>query len=222
MCNADCILFCAINLRGEEITGKKVLEIGSSNVNGSIRPFVESFNPDQYIGIDIAEGKGVDLICDAHIINEKFDNESFDIVISTEMLEHVKDWRKVISNIKNVCKRGGIIILTTRSYGTSYHGHPYDFWRYEYEDMQEIFSDCSIDKLERDDFANGVFLRVSKPEDFKEKDLSDYELYCIINNKRSKEVSEETYRTIFYYKLVIKEFLKKILNKILKLFGVQS
>jgi len=39
-------------------------------------------------GIDFIEGPGVDLVLDAHQLTSAFERNSFDIVVSTEMLEH--------------------------------------------------------------------------------------------------------------------------------------
>jgi len=92
MCNSECIEFGVRNLTIEEVTGKKIIEIGSNDVNGSLRPIIEAWGkPDEYVGVDIIDGPGVDLICPAEKIIEKFGKESFDIVISTEMIEHVRD-----------------------------------------------------------------------------------------------------------------------------------
>ena len=52
------------------------------------------------VGVDIVQGIGVDEICSADEILDKYGKVSFDIIISTEMLEHVKDWRKVVSNFR--------------------------------------------------------------------------------------------------------------------------
>ena len=38
-----------------------------------------------------------------------FGHESFDVVICTETLEHIMDWRSAINNMKGVLKRGGYI-----------------------------------------------------------------------------------------------------------------
>ena len=107
MCHASCITFGAVNLYPEEVKGKRIIEVGSQDVNGSLRPIIESWKPAEYIGVDLVEGSGVDVICDAEEIVERFGRESFDVVISTEVLEHVRDWRKVLSNIKNICRPGG-------------------------------------------------------------------------------------------------------------------
>jgi len=209
MCNVTGILFGAINLSKDEIKGKKVLEVGSYDMSGSLRSYVESLKPSEYIGIDIEEGPCVDVVCKAEDVLEKFGKESFDVVISTELLEHVKDWRKVISNLKNVCKPDGIILLTTRSYGFNYHAFPYDYWRYELADMKEIFSDFEVSRLEKDVKEPGIFVKAKKPVDFKQNDLSDYELYSIVSDKRVKEIKNDDFNSFYFWKITTKARMKK-------------
>jgi SAM-dependent methyltransferase len=134
------VIFVAKYLSKHEIVGKRVIEFGSYDVNGTVRPLILHCNPAEYVGVDIENGPGVDVVCNAENVVDKFGKENFDIVISTELLEHVRDWRRVISNIKNVCAPGGIIVITTRSYGCGVHPYPYDFWRFQLDDMNEIFS----------------------------------------------------------------------------------
>jgi len=193
------------NLKKEEINNKKVLEVGSKYVNGSVRPIIEKFfQPEKYVGIDIEQGKFVDEVLPAEKLIEHFGQQSFDVVISTEVLEHVKDWRMVIHNIKRVLKEGGVVYITTCSKGFPYHSYPYDFWRYEIDDMKNIFSDFIIEKLEKDNIESlGVFLKAKKPFNFKENDLTNYELYCILEDKRIKNIEENN----------IEKFQKKILRK---------
>ncbi len=180
MCHLTSLKFGEENLSPEEVIGKEVIEVGSYNMHGSLRGYVESQVPAKYIGVDIQEGEGVDIICRAEDIVEKFGEENFDIVISTETFEHIKDWKSAISNIKNICKPNGIILITTRSKGYLYHPSPNDYWRYEIKDMKYIFSDCIIEKLEEDSSPRpGVFLKARKPVDFVEKDLSDYKVFRI-------------------------------------------
>ena len=210
MCNAYCILFGAINLKPEEVEGKRVIEIGSYDTNGTLRPLVESYRPREYIGVDIVEGPGVDMICRAEDILGKFGKESFEVIISTELIEHIQDWRKVVHNIKNIGKPGGIFLITTRSFGAPYHGHPYDFWRYECEDMKYIFSDCLIEKLEKDPLK-GVFVKVKKPAKFAERNLSDYKLYSILLNRRVKEIAEKDFKK-YSKRLIMKKKIKNFLS----------
>lgn len=65
--------------------------------------------PEIRVGIDVEPGKFVDILLPAEKLVECFGEESFDVVISTEVLEHVSDWRNVINNMKRVLKCGGYI-----------------------------------------------------------------------------------------------------------------
>ena len=95
--NYEVVEFFLQNLRKEEFQNKKVLEIGSKNVNGSLRPIIERLlDPKEYIGIDIEEGKGVDLVLPVEKLTNIFKEETFDVIICTEVIEHVRKWRLVI------------------------------------------------------------------------------------------------------------------------------
>jgi SAM-dependent methyltransferase len=172
-----------------EFAGKRVLEVGSRFGNGSVRPLIERFcRPREYVGIDIEAGKYVDVILPAERLVEHFGPESFDAVISTEVLEHVFDWRTVVNNMKAVLKPGGFIYITTRSRGFPYHASPHDHWRYEIEDMEKIFGDFEIIALEKDWEAPGVFLKARKPTNWSPNDLSQIELYSIVLGRRTREI----------------------------------
>jgi SAM-dependent methyltransferase len=159
--------------------------------------------------VDIAEGSGVDQVCDVENLVKKFGMKRFDIVIATELLEHVREWKKAISNIKNVCRPNGSILITTRSFGFPYHGYPYDFWRFESSDVQNIFADCHILALERDCSVPGVFVKARKPREFTEVALANYELYSTVANKRAMEIHESDFRSLYFRRLVMKQRLMK-------------
>ncbi len=191
MTNFGCAVFVAKGLSHDYLpgTGLRALEVGSRLDYGGYRAIADLHGGfSEYVGVDIEEGPGVDVVCEAERLVERFGTEAFDAVITTELIEHVRDWRLVVSNLKNVCRPGGIIIVTTRSKGYGYHAAPYDFWRYELSDMENIFSDCEILLLEKDLEEPGGFVKVRKPEDFVENDLSEYCLLSIMANRRMKEI----------------------------------
>ncbi|MGQ9691607.1 MAG: class I SAM-dependent methyltransferase [Thermoproteota archaeon] len=110
MCRVLIFEFFIDNVRAEEFEGKRVLEVGSKYVNGSIRPFIEKFlKPREYIGVDIEPGKFVDVIVPAEKLVDCLGRETFDVVICTETLEHISDWRAAINNMKECLKSGGYI-----------------------------------------------------------------------------------------------------------------
>ena len=53
MCRVLVLEFFMDNVNVEEFKDKRVLEVGSKYVNGSVRPFIERFlGPKEYIGAD--------------------------------------------------------------------------------------------------------------------------------------------------------------------------
>ena len=140
-------------------------------------------------------------MAEAGQIARVFGEESFDLVVSTETLEHIRDWRGAVSNIKRVCRRGGVVLLTTRSIGFPYHAYPHDFWRYDPVDVQAIFSDMELVMLERDsEITPGVFAKIRKPLNFRENDLSNYELYSIVSGKRVRQLDGTRTRKFVFLK----------------------
>jgi SAM-dependent methyltransferase len=185
VCNAACIQFAISHILRQDVHGKSVLEVGSYNINGSFRDHIRYFAPASYLGVDAQPGPGVDQVCNAESLLENFGPCSFGVVVSTEMLEHVSDWRKVITNLKQVLKPGGAVILTTRSLGFPHHDFPRDYWRFETHDMQAIFSDFHIQALMPDPSEPGVFVKAMRPEPYRENDLSRIALYSMAEHKRS-------------------------------------
>ena len=100
MCNAQCIDFVASVLTAGDVAGRDVLEVGALDVNGTVRPVVEALGPASYIGVDLEHGPGVDEVLPAEDLLDRFGPGAFDVVISTELLEHVRDWRLVVRNLK--------------------------------------------------------------------------------------------------------------------------
>ena len=167
MCRKNVTDWVIDHLSPGEVLGKHVLEVGSVNINGSVRPGIMAMKPLSYIGMDIEPQQGfVDVVCDAEVLLDVFDAGVMDIVISTEVLEHVKDWRKVIQNMKDVLKPGGLIILTTRAPGYPYHDAPEDHWRYDEKHMRAIFADYDIQHLyttSPGSWPHDIFVKAVKP-----------------------------------------------------------
>lgn len=159
------------------VTARDVLEVGSLNVNGSPRSLVYPMHPGKYIGVDQVPGSGVDKVASACHLVEEFGIDAFDLVISTEMLEHAEEWRIAVSQMKRVTKAGGHLIITARGPGFPRHDFPADYWRFTPADFAQIFVDMDILRLEPDMGAMpGVLIHARKPNNFKECLLGDIEI----------------------------------------------
>lgn len=147
-----------------EIEGLSVLEVGSQDVNGSPREVVLPYGPSRYVGVDFAPGKGVDLVLDVKDLARHFGTDSFDVVVSTEMLEHAQDWRTAVDQMKQVLRQDGLLVVTTRGPAFPYHGYPYDYWRFTLDDFRAIFADMTLIVLEPDAPGTpGVLMKAVKP-----------------------------------------------------------
>lgn len=94
----------------------QVLDLGGRDVNGTTRHlFTEA---DQYISVDIVAGRGVDIVADAAEVD--FDYE-FDVVITTELLEHTPRVAEIIVNAYRLLRDGGVFVATMAGPGRKPH-----------------------------------------------------------------------------------------------------
>ncbi len=101
----------------EFFDGCDVLEVGSLDINGSVRGL---FSGGRYVGLDVGPGPGVDVVCPG----EEFDGpaDSFDVVLSAECLEHNPNWRRTVENMLRLLRPGGLFLLTCAAPGRPEHG----------------------------------------------------------------------------------------------------
>lgn len=108
---------------------RKILEVGSYIVNGQEKfmDFRSFFKNSEYIGCDLREGKGVDIITNVEKLI--FNDNTFDLVICLDTLEHVQNPIKASSELFRVIKDNGILILSSVM-NFAIHKYPNDYWRF--------------------------------------------------------------------------------------------
>ena len=139
-----------------DLSGLSVLEVGSYNVNGSVRPLFKEAK--EYYGVDTREGPGVDAPMSADCL--LYPADVFDIVISTEMLEHDPQFWLSMAEMGRVLKPGGHLIITARGNGFPQHDYPADYWRFMPESFTLLFAiaGCEVLQITPDHRSNpGVF-----------------------------------------------------------------
>ncbi len=145
-------------LTEEVCKGRTVIEVGSMDVNGSVRPFVERHGPASYLGTDIAAGPRVDLVA-------PFDEleGSYSMVVTTECAEHVRNWRAFVTKIKDLLQPGGYLFFTTRAPDFPLHLYPEDHHRFSESQFRQIFTDFEIISLEECRLSQGIMMLAKKP-----------------------------------------------------------
>jgi len=104
----------------------KIVEIGSQDVNGSIRPLAPPAF--EYVGVDFVDGNGVDVVLtDPYTL--PFVDQSIDIVLSSSCFEHSEMFWLLFSEIMRILKPKGLFYLNAPSNGI-FHRHPVDCWRF--------------------------------------------------------------------------------------------
>jgi SAM-dependent methyltransferase len=153
MCNRWCLDFAARAL--PHLAGRpRTLEVGSLDVNGTVRDVLAAA-AGAYHGVDIRPGPGVDEVLDVTRLADRFAAGEFDLVATTEMLEHCRDWQEALFQMLRVLRPGGLLVLTTRSPGFPLHDHPADHWRFSGAGLRRILEPVARVLDAQDDFSLG-------------------------------------------------------------------
>lgn len=112
----------------------KVLDIGSMDINGTARGLIPS---SEYIGTDMMEGKGVDVVVNAHDLLGAF-GFHFDTILCMNTLEHDDNFWVTLNNINTLLKKGGYLFVVTPTFGFPIHRHPKDYYRFGEDAFREV------------------------------------------------------------------------------------
>ncbi len=155
-------------------TDKIVLDIGSGGSS------YDRFFPNR-LTVDIDPTRKPEVIADAHHL--PFENNSFEIILCTEVLEHVKRPQEVIDEFYRVLIPGGRVILTTR-FVYPIHDAPNDFWRFTKYGLMELFKNWEIIELKAENptFSTlaALLQRISFQTKLKANKFSKGTLYLFI------------------------------------------
>lgn len=115
----------------------RVLEVGSYNVNGTVREFFS--DAAEYIGIDQSAGPCVDLVLPASEALSRFGEQSYDTVLCFEMLEHDPTPLLTVSAMRSLLRSGGHLLISSPANAFPLHRYPRDYWRFMDDAYTDIF-----------------------------------------------------------------------------------
>jgi SAM-dependent methyltransferase len=139
---------------------RPTLEVGSLDVNGSLRRFFDG----PYLGVDIRVGPGVDVVASASAL--PFRDSTWPVVVCTEVLEHDRYFWLSVPEMARVLSAGGYLLITTRGIGFPLHEYPADYWRFTVEAVGSLLAEAGLVacSLEEDDPAlPGVLALAVRP-----------------------------------------------------------
>lgn len=119
----------------------RIGDFGSADVNGTLKPLLRPHW--QYIGLDLEAGPNVDHVLSSAYSCPEILADSFDVVVSTQTLEHVaKPWRW-ITELARVLRPGGVLYLCAPNH-LEFHEYPVDCWRVWPDGMRGLIEDAGL------------------------------------------------------------------------------
>ena len=131
----------------------RVLDLGGKKKNkkGKFRPPMDKVESWEYVNIDAASNP--DYICSAESITIK--DEIYDIVLMTELLEHLQNPEAALAEASRILKKNGRLICTI-PFLHPIHGDPHDFQRWTPKKIEIEFKKRGF-VIEKLDHMGGLF-----------------------------------------------------------------
>ena len=127
-------------------SNKRTLDIGAQN-----GPYGAHFP--RRIGLDIQRGAGVRIIGDAQALGIR--DAAFEVVLCTEVLEHLPEPQRAIDEMFRVLEPGGELLLTTR-FLFPLHDTPHDYFRFTKYGLRHLLRRFEIVELQEETTSVGT------------------------------------------------------------------
>lgn len=124
----------------------RTLDIGAQN-----GPYA-AFFPNR-VALDIQRGMGVQIIGDAQAIG--LADAVFDVVLCTEVLEHLPEPQSAVDEMFRVLRPGGTLLLTTR-FLFPIHDAPRDYFRFTKYGLRHLLRRFEIEELHEETDSVGT------------------------------------------------------------------
>ena len=111
----------------------RVLDVGCGS-----KPYLPYFEPyaDAYVGVDIGN-PAADI--EGSVEALPVDDGSFDLVLCTQVLEHVEDPALAVRELHRVTAPGGRVLASTHGVQV-YHPSPADYWRWTHAGLERLLT----------------------------------------------------------------------------------
>ena len=134
---------------------KTALEVGSrarSGVNNRATYLPKDI---EFTGVDVLEGDGVDVVCDAHELSKHIAHDYYDLVYSLNVFEHLLMPWKVVLELNKVMKKGGVVMIFTH-HAFPLHDLPWDYYRFSDGAWYSLFNKATGFEIIQTDLIDKV------------------------------------------------------------------
>lgn len=108
------------------------------DVGCGVKPYHPFFEPyvSEYVGVDVGN-PSADL--EGSIEQIPVEDASFDVVLTTQVLEHCLDPAQAVRELHRVTRPGGRVLASTHGVYV-YHPAPTDLWRWTHTGLERLFA----------------------------------------------------------------------------------
>lgn len=124
----------------------KILDVGSQDINGTYKPLF-SEEKWEYTGLDICQGKNVDIVVKDIYKWKRVKSNSYDIIISGQAFEHIEYFWLTMKELARVAKPGGLCCIIAPSSGPE-HKYPKDCWRFFPDGLAAVAKYADLEIIE--------------------------------------------------------------------------
>jgi SAM-dependent methyltransferase len=122
---------------GRDAAGKRVLDVGCG-----VKPYYPFFAAAaSYVGVDVQENRNADV--HGAVEELPLEDGAFDVVLCTQVLEHVDDPARAVRELLRVTAPGGRVLASTHGV-MLYHPNPQDLWRWTHTGLERLFRDAGF------------------------------------------------------------------------------
>jgi SAM-dependent methyltransferase len=126
-----------VSTRGRYVQeGARILDVGAGAM-----PYYPLFADlaSEYVGNDVEARPGLTSVSPIEALD--LPDASFDVVLCTQVLEHVRHPQQALAEIARVLSPGGHVLLTTHGV-YPHHPDPGDYWRWTQQGFEAMFEDA--------------------------------------------------------------------------------
>lgn len=137
-----------------------VLEIGSKDY-GNTSSFRNVYTQNEYVGIDMEDGKNVDHVVDLVAGVGPLKERHFGLAICCSVLEHVTRPWVMAENITRLIRPGGVLYMSV-PWVWRYHPYPDDYYRFSFKGIKELFPGFAWDQIYYSSTVPGEFFPLTE------------------------------------------------------------